>query len=918
MNLESPVWLLTLPACLLLGLVVQRLSLFRPLRVCFLALLSIILAKPQFESIDQHLDLWVLLDQSESTEELVKNGFPEWKHLLEKNKPSKGDRINFVDFASDVSVQEANSERASYTGNRKLTRTKLALEDVLARRSENRPSRVLLFTDGFSTESLHEISNKLIQQKIPVDYRLVSESLINDYRVSRINLPTQTQVGEPFLLTVSVQGHKDGPIPISLYRNEEKLQDTQINLVNGAGSIEFTTRIQTPGSYAYSAKIDPQGDPHPGNNVAEKWIQVTGGPRILLVSNYDNDPMAAILRKQNYAVELVSDSTTLHIGQLSAAKSVIFNNVPAHEIPNDFLKALNFFITEQGGGFLMIGGKRSFASGGYYQSPIDPLLPITMELKNDHRKLSVAMAIVMDRSGSMAATVSAPGGGTSTKMALANNGAAEAIQLLGSRDQVSLYAVDSAPSTVISLQSISANKAELQRKARKVISAGGGIYVYSGLKKAWADLKTSSLGTKHIILFSDAADSEEPGDYIKLLAEMKKAGATVSVIGLGTKKDPDAAFLQDIAKRGNGRIFFTNSALDIPRLFAQETVTIARSAFLTDPVNTLPTGLWAEISDQPIEWLPRVDAYNLSYARPEASTCLLTKDEYVAPLIVHWRRGMGRTAAITFPLGGDLSDKARAWPDYGNSLQTLINWLNGDRFPPGITVRHQLKGTTLTIDLLYDTSTDGHNWAREFSQFPPRIKLEEESGAVYDLSWKRISPGHFSLTKDLQEGILIKGAIQAGQYALPFGPLMVGANTEWAFDPDRLLELKSLSAHTNGRELTDISKAWIRPEVSIQKSLILPFSILLLCILLIEALVARIGFKFNFSKWIKLETSPAVQKLNSDSTIHKFKRKRSNNPKQKPKLPNVPETQIEDPPKEPAKEKHFSRSERFAKAKKRN
>jgi len=279
---------------------------------------------------------------------------------------------------------------------------------------------------------------------------------------------------------------------------------------------------------------------------------------------------------------------------------------------------------------------------------------------------------------------------------------------------------------------------------------------------------------------------------------------------------------------------------------------------------------------------------------------------------------MGRTAAITFPLGGDLSDKARAWPDYGNSLQTLINWLNGDRFPPGITVRHQLKGTTLTIDLLYDTSTDGHNWSREFAQSPPRIKLEEESGAVYDLSWKRISPGHFSLTKDLQEGVLVKGAIQAGHYALPFGPLMVGANTEWAFDPDRLLELKSLSAQTNGRELTDISKAWIRPEVSMQKSLILPFSILLLCILLIEALVTRIGFKFNFSKWINLKTSPSVQELNSGSTVSKFRQKRPNNPKQKPESPNIPETQIERPPKEPAKEKHFSRSERFAKAKKRN
>lgn len=76
----------------------------------------------------------------------------------------------------------------------------------------------------------------------------------------------------------------------------------------------------------------------------------------------------------------------------------------------------------------MIGGKYSFASGGYFGSPVEPLLPVSMELKQEHRKLAVALAIVMDRSGSMGMSVS----GTSLqKMDLANEGAARAIELLG-------------------------------------------------------------------------------------------------------------------------------------------------------------------------------------------------------------------------------------------------------------------------------------------------------------------------------------------------------------------------------------------------------------------------------------------------------------------------------------------------------
>jgi len=55
-------------------------------------------------------------------------------------------------------------------------------------------------------------------------------------------------------------------------------------------------------------------------------------------------------------------------------------------VPSEFLSALNFFVNEQGGGLAMIGGKTSFAAGGYSGSPVEPLLPVSMELKQEHRE----------------------------------------------------------------------------------------------------------------------------------------------------------------------------------------------------------------------------------------------------------------------------------------------------------------------------------------------------------------------------------------------------------------------------------------------------------------------------------------------------------------------------------------------------
>ena len=223
------------------------------------------------------------------------------------------------------------------------------------------------------------------------------------------------------------------------------------------------------------------------------------------------------------------------------------------------------------------------------------------------------IAALLDRSGSMSVGV----GGGKTKIDLADSGAANAIDLLGPMDQITVFAVDSEATKTIPLTRIDNKKAELGARARKITSAGGGIYVYNGLKAAWDELKKSPSGTRHVILFSDAQDSEEPGDYKRLIKEMTDQGATISVIGLGTDKDVDSALLVDVAKLGNGRIFFSNEPMDIPKIFAQETVTIARSAFIKDPIGVQPTGRWAEISPKPVEWFKQVDGYNLSYAREE-------------------------------------------------------------------------------------------------------------------------------------------------------------------------------------------------------------------------------------------------------------------------------------------------------------
>ncbi len=850
MIFRDPAWLALLPVVVLAGWVWPGLQLQRPLRAGFVLLIILLLMRPQWQRFAGGMDLWVLLDRSASTEALIDQGLPEWRQLLDRGKPGSQDLLHFVDYASEVVPQESNAG-GPYTGSRALTRTAQAVEHVLALRPEDRPARVLVFTDGYSTEPLAGVAEKLARAEVPLDFRLLSAAKGDDFRLRRLQVPSRAQVSEPFLVEVEVAGPQDGPVPLTIFRNGQKLTDSAVEIKEGRGTARFTDKLAGSGSFKYEVTIQPANDAQPGNNRYESWIEITGGPRLLLVTRYQPDPLEAVLAGQGFEVETVRDPGKLQGGQLTGCRAVILNNVPAWEVPVDFLASLNFFVSAQGGGLLMAGGKKSFGAGGYFRSSIDALLPVSMELKKDQKKLAAAMVIVMDRSGSMAAPI-----GSGTKMDLANEGAARSIELLGYQDMAGVFAVDSEAHEVVPLQQIGSdsNREGMREKVRRVRSEGGGIFVYNGLKAGWKVLKETAYGTRHIVLFADAADAEQPEDYVKLLAEVTAEGGTVSVIALGTDTDSDAAFLKDVATRGNGRIFFTDRAEDLPNIFTAETVAVARSAFVSDPVPVAPGGLWTEIAGRPLDWMKEVDGYNLSYRRDWASQGLISQDEFAAPLVAWGQRGSGRTAAVGFPLGGDYSERVRAWPKYGDFTQTLVRWLMGQALPPGLGLRTELKGTELALDLRYDEGP----WTETFAAQAPRILLAQGARAEpgLELTWQRMAPGHYRATMELEEGVVVRGGIQAGTHVIPFGPRAAGTNAEWTFDPARQEELRQTAAASGGRELLDLAAAWQSPPLPQFRDLrpwILPLLVLLL---LAEALITRLGWNFPGIHWPRAAALP--------------------------------------------------------------
>lgn len=844
MRFLSPEWLIVLPALLLVGRQWPVLGIFRPLRLLVLVLLTLTLMRPELRRTTSGTDLWVVWDVSASAADTLEPHRAEYEKLLRENM-SADDRLMWMDYAEDSSVRDVASN-IIYGAGLNATRTARAVRDAFSRMSPDRNNRVLVVTDGYSTEPVGPLREALVAGSVRLDCRIVSPVREGDAAVSGIDAPMRVRVREPFVLNATVAG-PDGNLPYAVLRDGKVLHRGVTKVTGGRGHISVSDRIPLSGSSKYAVRVEMPKDTAPGNDTRDIWIEAAGEQRVLLVTGYDNDPLVGVLTGKGFVVEVCREPGTLHAGRLSGARAVILNNVPANEFKQGMPEAFAFYVREQGGGLMMIGGKNSFASGAWWGSALDPVLPVSMELKDETRRILLNMAISLDRSGSMGASV-----GSMTKMDLADAGAAAAVKLLGSQDRVVVHAVDSEAHEIVPLTPVGPNRDAIANQILKIESTGGGIFVNTALREAWARIKNAPGGRKHIVLFADACDAEDsdsPGSWKTLVPEIVRGGGTVSCIGMGSDTDCDAQYLKDIAKLGGGRAFFNADPNNLPALFSQEAMSVSRSSFIEDKTGAKGATGWLELSASSPAWLSSVDGYNLCYTRPEAVADAITTDEYKAPLVAHMRVGSGRTAAVTFPLGGDFSATARAWPGYGDLVQTLVRWVENPVQLDGVAVRADLDGEKLAVELRYTDKPGAYDWTTTFAKKPPALLVAQGDDAKgRNLVWEKVRPGLYRTTLDLRDTRAVRGAVQIEmpgdkpvRAAIPFGPLAVQSGAELQTDPGRPEELRALSESTGGRELLNLARAWEGGGVARYTDFTRILLATLMAVVLLEALATRIG-----------------------------------------------------------------------------
>ena len=179
----------------------------------------------------------------------------------------------------------------------------------------------------------------------------------------------------------------------------------------------------------------------------------------------------------------------------------------------------------------------------------------------DNKRIPANVAIVLDRSGSMAGQ----------KLRDAKKAAMQAIRRLAKNDIVSVVAYDDNAKVVVPATKVTDQETIIQAIAG--IEDGGSTALFAGVAKGAAELR-KFLNREHanrIILLSDGLANvgpSSPSDLAELGASLAKEGISVTTLGLGLDYNEDLMTRLAMASDGN-HAFIENSA-NLAQIFAKE------------------------------------------------------------------------------------------------------------------------------------------------------------------------------------------------------------------------------------------------------------------------------------------------------------------------------------------------------------
>jgi uncharacterized membrane protein len=828
LGFEHPAWLLLLLSTPLLWLALRRsladfpprqLALQGALRTLLLAGVAAGLAGPTLRRPVRAVSATILLDVSDSVSDAGLDLERSAVAALIREAGRRGDPpprlVRFAERPEELPYRpDAPPELARFPApGGAATDLAMAVDLGAGLVDATALPRLLLISDGLPTRGdLAATAAHLAERGLPLFALPLPAPATGDAAIAELSAPDEVRPRVPFQIDVRVisdraaQAHlhlqADGPATRTTRATIDRPEQT-VTLAAGETTIAFTARVAEPARTVFRAHLDTPGDRHPENDDGVLAIAPVRDVRALVL---EGTPGAASSLPRALAAERigaeVQPARSFGAGpeaKLAAAETLapldllILADVPRAALPEHALAALETFVRD-GGGLLVAGGTQSFGPGGYLKSPLETLLPVRLDIPERQEEAPLALALVIDRSGSM--------GGP--KMELTKAAARATAETLPPADRIAVIVFDSQAQAVVPLQRAENRQRILGDIGR--ITASGGTNILAGLREAVEELLPVRARKKHIILLSDG---QSPYDEIPDLVDAAGAARiTISAIGVG--EGADQTMLKSIATRGGGRFYQTRDPASIPRIFSHETAGLDDRSIVERPTAARVAKRIAALAGIPIESAPPLGGYVVTRPRPLAETVLTTADG--TPLLARWQVGLGTVTAWTSDLGARWGAAWARWPPYDKLWAQLARATMRRRAASQFPLRAVRHGdrVALTVDAIGadDRFLGGLDGRLEVTA----AGTDGRVVSTRSLAFPETAPGRYetSFRPDVESGALLFSASFAragapvadatGRLTLPFAPELM---PHPAGSTEGTASLAAAAVRSGGRVVSD-------------------------------------------------------------------------------------------------------------------
>ncbi|WP_127606987.1 VWA domain-containing protein [Paenibacillus chibensis] len=650
-------------------------------------------------------------------------------------------------------------------------------------------SRIVLISDGKeNVGSMLAAGRMLKNQGIPVDVLPSPSRQLQDVSVEEVSVPQKLYQAESFSIEVLVRSTFKGQGELRLYEDSREIGRESVDIASGDNRYAVKALAKTPGLHRYRAEVFMNGDQQSANNAGYAFTRVDGPPKVLIVEGKKGTSanITSALSSGLVQFEVMPSPALLpsEMAKYAEYDSIIFNNVSGDQVGERRMEMIEQAVKSYGIGFMMVGGENSYGMGGYFKTPIERALPVSMDLEGKRQIPSLGLILVIDRSGSM----------SGDKMEMAKEAAVRTVEMLRAKDTVGVLAFDSSNWWVVPPMQLNDKKQEVIQKIQS-IQSDGGTDIYPAAASAVEEMLKVQAQRKHIILMTDG-QSAGNGGYGDLLAKMVDESITMSTVAVGS--DADVNLLQTLADGAKGRFYFAQDESTIPAIFSREAAMISKSYIVDKP--------FVPALQDPGDWkalfgngAPEIYGYVATTAKPAAQTVLSSPEP--DPLLARWQYGSGRTVAWTSDMMGKWSKDWVSWPAFSNVLTQMVKWT----FPQFASSSYQVNTQVEGSKVRFEVSAPGGNGPEQLQAIvtgdqlkPTPVDLVQESPGSYSGEIHVDEPGSFLMS--LQDG--------SGQSVAPPSGLIVPYSPEYRIETgDAQQELERLAEMTGGRVLS-----WDQPE----------------------------------------------------------------------------------------------------------